>query len=97
MPDTGTDAQLLHARIDGPTLDQAGFEAATRLGFVSAGQFQNVEQIFGAEQTFLDSLAAVPLVYVPELAGIGPRVRDWSPLPWGGWRLQNVWLQAEKP
>ncbi len=97
MPDTGTDIQLQRARIDGPTLDHAALEAASRLGFSSGGAFDNPERDYGREQEFLASLTVVPLVYVSELAGVGPHVKDWLPLPWGGWRLQDVWLQAEKP
>ena len=97
MPDTGTDIRLQRVRIDGPTLDQAAIEAASRLGFSSGGEFENPERNYGQEQEFLASLTVVPLVYVSELAGVGPRVKDWLPLPWGGWRLQDVWLQVEDP
>jgi hypothetical protein len=24
-------------------------------------------------------------------------VKNWSALPWGDWRLPDVWLEAEKP
>ena len=41
--------------------------------------------------------APIPLADVPELAGVGPRVKDWRVLPWGDWQLPEVWLEAEKP
>src|SRR5438876_1038195 len=73
MPDTGTDIRLQRVRIDGPTLDQAAIEAASRLGFSSGGEFENPERNYGQEQEFLASLTVVPLVYVSELAGVGHR------------------------
>jgi ABC-type transport system substrate-binding protein len=97
MPDAGTDLRVERARIDAPTLGQAFRQAAFGLGFAASGALENPEQIYAAEQKFLDGLAAVPLVYAPELVGVGPRLKDWSALPWGAWQLDEVWVEAEKP
>jgi len=55
------------------------------------------EHSYASERQFVDSLAVVPLIHVPELLGIGPRVMDWSATPWGAWHLEQVSLQGEKP
>jgi len=97
MPDTGTDLHVERTRIDGPTLDAAFRQAASGLGFPTEGGVDGPEQAYGVERKFLDALSEVPLVYAPELVGVGPRVKDWSPLPWGVWQLENLWLETEKP
>jgi hypothetical protein len=97
MPDTRTDLRVERIRIDSPTLATAYRQAALGLGFPISGVEQNPESIYGAEQKFLETLAVVPLVYAPELMGLGSHVKDWSALPWGAWRLENLWLEAAKP
>jgi len=97
MPDTGTDLRVARTRIDGPTLDAACRQAGSGLAFPSCAGVDSPEQVYGDERKFLESLAEVPLVYVPELIGLGPRVKDWSATPWGAWQLENVWLEAQKP
>jgi peptide/nickel transport system substrate-binding protein len=97
MPDTGTDLHVERTRIDGPAFEEAVREAISRLGFSTGGKADTPEQVYSAERKLLDSFRDVPLVYSPELIGIGPRVKDWSALPWGDWRLPDAWLEAEKP
>jgi ABC-type transport system substrate-binding protein len=97
MPDTRTDLRVERIRIDRPTLATAYRQAALGLGFPISGVEQNPEFIYGAEQKFLETLAVVPLVYAPELMGLGSRLKDWSALPWGAWHLENLWLEAAKP
>ena len=37
----------------------------------------------------------VPLVWLPDVYGLGPRVRDWKPPVVGeGWPLADVWLEG---
>jgi len=91
---SGEAADLLveRARLGGPTLAQAVGEAARTLGFPENGI--DPERIYLAEREFLDSFTVVPLIHVPELLGIGPRVKDWSATPWGAWRLEQVCLEG---
>jgi ABC-type transport system substrate-binding protein len=97
MPDTGTDLRVTRTRIDGPTLSAAFRQAAPGRGFATDGATDNPEQVYSAEREWLGTFAEVPLVYAPELIGLGTRVKDWSALAWGAWRLEDVWLGAEKP
>ncbi len=97
MPDTGTDLRVERTRIDGPTLDQGCRQASATLGLSINGDTQNPEQVYAIEHKFLDSLTVIPLVYASDLIGLGPRVKDWRAMPWGEWRLEDVWLGAEKP
>ncbi|HMD99777.1 MAG TPA: ABC transporter substrate-binding protein [Terriglobia bacterium] len=97
MPDLRADLLVQRARIDGPTLSKAALEAAASLGLPLNGEPDRAEQTYAAEREFLDTLAVVPLIHIPELVGIGPRVMDWSATPWGAWHLERVSLEGEKP
>ena len=97
MPDTGADLRVERTRIDGPTLDEACRQVSATLGLSINGDRQNPEQVYAIERQFLDSLTVVPLVYASDLVGLGPRVKDWRAMPWGEWRLEDVWLEAKKP
>jgi MarR-like DNA-binding transcriptional regulator SgrR of sgrS sRNA len=55
------------------------------------------EVLFPAEQKLLDDYRVVPLFHVPQILGLSPRLRNWDPLPWGDWRLENVWLEPRRP
>ncbi len=96
VPDGDADLEVERLRIDGPTLGEATRQAAMSLGLPANAQ-GGPEQDYAAERQFLDTQAVVPLVHIPELLGIGPRVMDWSATPWGAWRLECVSLGGEKP
>jgi peptide/nickel transport system substrate-binding protein len=52
------------------------------------------ERLYAEERRLLDQRQLIPLVVLPDYVGIGPTVRNWSPAPWGEWRLADVWLEA---
>ncbi|MBZ5701934.1 MAG: hypothetical protein LAN84_08805 [Acidobacteriia bacterium] len=55
-------------------------------------------QLHAREQRILAERRVLPLVLLPEFAGVGARVRDWLPAPWGDWHLAGVWLDgADSP
>ncbi len=45
------------------------------------------------ERKILEERKLMPLVALPDFAGLAPTVRDWQPGPWGEWRLADVWLE----
>ncbi len=49
------------------------------------------------EKRMIDEKNILPLVVVPDFAAVDPRVRNWSPAPWGEWRLADVWLEQAEP
>ena len=96
--DSGVDVSLIRGRIDGPTLEQAVLQCSLGFGFPANGlQGRGPEEVYAAERRFLDDFTTVPLVNLPELVGLGPRVKNWSALRWGDWRLEDVWLETAKP
>jgi ABC-type transport system substrate-binding protein len=53
------------------------------------------ENLYAAERALLDGHRVIPLVYLPEVYGIGPRVRNWENAQKNGGlalHLENVWV-----
>jgi hypothetical protein len=95
MTEPGFDFWVERVRIAGPTMVKGQMDAIKGLGLIVKGP--GPEQAYAAERQFVDSLAVIPLIHIPELLGIGPRVMDWSATPWGAWHLEQVSLGGEKP
>jgi MarR-like DNA-binding transcriptional regulator SgrR of sgrS sRNA len=55
------------------------------------------EQLYAQERRLLDERRILPLVMLPEYAGVRANVHNWNASPWGEWRLADVWLDSEDP
>jgi ABC-type transport system substrate-binding protein len=55
------------------------------------------EQLYAAERAAIETYGVIPLVHLPEIYGLGARVRNWVAPRWGGWRLDDVWLDTSSP
>ena len=55
------------------------------------------EKLYAEERRLLDERQVLPLVFLPEYAGIAPNVRNWTTAPSGEWRLADVWLDSGEP
>ena len=55
------------------------------------------EQLFAQERRLLEESRILPLVLLPEYAGVRANVHNWNASPWGDWRLADVWLDSEDP
>ena len=55
------------------------------------------EQLFVLERRLLEERRILPLVLLPEYAGVRANVHNWNASPWGDWRLADVWLDSEDP
>jgi peptide/nickel transport system substrate-binding protein len=69
------------------SLDGADFPANTT----------DPEQLFAQERRLLDERRILPLVLLPEYAGVRANVHNWSASPRGEWRLADVRLDSEDP
>jgi peptide/nickel transport system substrate-binding protein len=91
-----TDVKLVRWRIAAPDEQQSLLAMLTRL---EAGRpdwappaLETAEQRYPAERAALERGRIIPIAFVPEQYGLGPNVRDWMAPRWGGWRLEDVWL-----
>jgi ABC-type transport system substrate-binding protein len=52
--------------------------------------------IYNREREVLDAFRIVPLVWIPQVYGLSPRVRNWIPPgPGQPWPLADVWLDTQ--
>jgi ABC-type transport system substrate-binding protein len=49
-------------------------------------------QLFARERRILGDRYLLPIVVLPEYAGLNANVRNWLPSRWGEWHLADVWL-----
>jgi hypothetical protein len=68
-----------------------------RLEDSKEGNPADPDRRYAWERKILEERKLMPLVAVPDYAGISATVRDWQPSPWGEWRLADVWLEPASP
>ncbi|HEY1423214.1 MAG TPA: ABC transporter substrate-binding protein [Candidatus Acidoferrum sp.] len=61
------------------------------------GMPAEAEARYAWEKRIMDEKDILPLVTVPDFAALDARVRNWSPAPWGEWRLGDIWLDSSEP
>jgi hypothetical protein len=53
------------------------------------------EQIYEREREMVSTYCVVPLVWLPQVYGLGARVRDWKvPAAGESWPFADVWLEG---
>jgi peptide/nickel transport system substrate-binding protein len=57
---------------------------------------QPYDRLYERERHFIEDRRILPLVILPEYAGLGVNVRNWLPASWGEWRLADVWLEPNE-
>lgn len=84
-------ARMIRTRINWPDPARALDSLARALGLAPpAGS--SPEALYAAESVLLRDRRIIPLFHLPEVYGLGPRVRGWAPSRWGGMKLDSVWL-----
>lgn len=58
------------------------------------GKLSEPDQRYAEEKKILEGRRVIPLVALPDYAGLGANVRDWQASPWGEWKLADVWLET---
>jgi len=96
---TGVDTRLVRLRMNSPDPGealanvQAALAPLAGLDAPSLSGSAAPEQVYERERTMVNGYRVVPLVWLPEVYGLGPRVRNWSaPAPGGPWPFADVWL-----
>jgi peptide/nickel transport system substrate-binding protein len=56
------------------------------------------EQVYAAERALLEGFRVIPLIHLPDVYGVSPRVKGGPGiLPSGAWRFDNLWLEGARP
>jgi ABC-type transport system substrate-binding protein len=108
-PQTGNaDVVLVELRIASSDPAKALAQMAAALGsFASPGSLAaprdlgpnaSPEQVYAAERALLEGFRVIPLIHLPDVYGVSPRVKGGPGiLPSGTWRFDNLWLEGARP
>jgi hypothetical protein len=100
QPTTATVADLRLVRIPLALADPriALANAAERLGIATpkAGG-ESVEDDYAAEAALLAGQRVIPLFHLPAEYATSPALNDWRPAADGSWRLDEVWVEKDRP
>jgi peptide/nickel transport system substrate-binding protein len=94
----GADVSLVELRIASTDPAKALAEIAAALGLPREASPNTPEQTYGAERALLEGFRVIPLIHLPDVYGVGPRVRGGPGIaPSGEWRFENLWLEGARP
>ncbi len=92
------DVRLVEARIASadPAIALAG--VASKLGFPEPARTDTPEALYAAERNLLEGFRVIPLFHLPDIYGVGSRVRGSPGIsPLGEWQFENLWLEPGRP
>jgi ABC-type oligopeptide transport system substrate-binding subunit len=56
------------------------------------------EQMYAAERSLLEGFRVIPLIHLPDIYGVSPRVKGGPGItPSREWRFENLWLEGARP
>ncbi|HEY3640944.1 MAG TPA: ABC transporter substrate-binding protein, partial [Xanthobacteraceae bacterium] len=92
------DVSLVELRIASTDPAKALAELAAALGLPREPSPTTPEQTYAAERALLEGFRVIPLIHLPDVYGVGPRVRGGPGItPSGEWRFENLWLEGARP
>jgi len=95
VPGSNGDVRLVEVRLatNEPARALAGIAAALSLG--EPGPAESPEALYGAERALLEGFRVIPLFHLPEVYGVGLRVKGGPGItPLGEWRFESLWVEA---
>lgn len=98
-PGGQADMRIARVRLRSPHPALAWFDlaAAFHIGELAEPLAATAEARYLGEKKVIDDSRVIPLCHLPEILGIGARVKNWEPQRWGDWRLDNVWVEPRTP
>jgi peptide/nickel transport system substrate-binding protein len=91
------DLQLVEARV--PSADPARSLAAlaAALNLPEPPHTDSPDTLYAAERTLLEGYRVIPLVHLPDVYGVAPRVKGAPGIsPLGEWRFGDLWIEAPR-
>jgi hypothetical protein len=91
------DVRLVEVRITSAEPWQALAGLATSLAFAEPPHAGSAEALFAAERNLLADFRVIPLLHLPYVYGVSPRVRGGPGItPLGEWRFEKLWLEGTR-
>jgi len=99
VPQAATaDVRLAEARITDADPAHALATLAAGFGLPEPAKSDAPDTLYAAEHALLDGFRVVPLFHLPDVYGIGPRVKGGPGItPLGEWRFGDLWLESARP
>jgi peptide/nickel transport system substrate-binding protein len=97
-PGADADLRLMEARV--PSTDPARSLAAlaAAFGLLDPPHTDTPEGLYLAERALLDEHRVIPLVHLPDVYGVAPRVKGGPGItPLGEWKFGDLWIEAQRP
>jgi peptide/nickel transport system substrate-binding protein len=98
MQPANADVRLTELRIGSTEPAKALAGIAAQLGAPEPARADSSEALFNAERALLEGFRVIPLIYLPDVYGIAPRVHGGPGITTvGEWRFENLWLEGPRP
>jgi peptide/nickel transport system substrate-binding protein len=92
------DLRLIELRIASQEPAKALASIAAALGLPDPVRGDSPEALYTAERALLDGFRVIPLLHLPDVYGVAPRVKGGPGIgSLGEWRFENVWLEGSRP
>jgi len=87
------DVRLVEARVGSPDPAAALSGMAASLGLPEPPRGDSPEALLGAERALLEGFRVIPLIHLPDVYGVSPRVKGGPGItPLGEWHFENLWV-----
>jgi hypothetical protein len=92
------DVRLVEVRVSSADPVRALAALAAALGLPEPPHADSVEALQAAERALLEGFRVVPLIHLPDVYGVSPRVKGGQGItPLGEWRFENLWVDGGRP
>jgi len=94
----GADVRLVEVRIGSSNPALALAATAASLGLSEPPQADSPGALYSAERALLEGFRVIPLLHLPDIYGVNPRVKGRPGIaPLGEWRFENLWVEGGRP
>ena len=92
------DVRLVEARVESSDPARALGRLAAQFGLGEPARADSPETLYTAERALLDGFRVVPLFHLPDVYGVGNRVKGGPGItPMGEWRFGDLWVEGSRP
>jgi peptide/nickel transport system substrate-binding protein len=93
QPSARADVRLVEVRVSSSDPGAALSVMAAALGLPEPRRSDSPETLWSAERALLEGFRVIPLIHLPDVYGVSPRVKGGPGItPLGEWRFENLWV-----